>query len=71
MDPSHFGEEREILHVAGTDLEHVRVGCDQLHLSRVHHLRDDREPGRGPHFGQDLQAFFGQAVEAVGGSSSA
>ena len=48
-------EQREVLHVPGTDLQHVGVRADQVHAGRVDHLGDDRHPGLGPDLSQDLQ----------------
>ena len=36
-------EQREVLHVARADLEHVAVLLDQLDLADVHHLRHQLE----------------------------
>ncbi len=39
-------QQREVLHVAGADLQHVGVAGDQVHVGRVDHLGHDREAGR-------------------------
>ena len=49
-------QQREVLHVAGADLKHVRVARDQVHVAGVDHLGHDRQAGLRPHLGQDLQA---------------
>ena len=43
---TELGEQREVLHVARADLQHVGVLGDQVDLARVHHFRDDRQAGR-------------------------
>ena len=40
-----LGEEREVRHVAGADLDHVGRLDDGLDVARIHQLGDDRQPG--------------------------
>ena len=66
--PSHaseLGEQREVLHVARADLQHVGVLGDEIDLPRVHHLGDDRQAGLGAHLGEDLERVGAQALERV------
>ena len=58
-------QQREVRHVAGADLQHVRELGDQRHVGGVHHLGDDRQPGLLARLGQDLQAAPSQALEGV------
>jgi len=66
VQPPHLAEEREVLHVARADLEHVRVAGHELDLAGVHHFGDDGQPGLGPHVGQDPQALLTEPAERVG-----
>ena len=59
-------EEGVVLHVAGADLEDVRVARHQLHVARRHDLGDDLEAGLLPRAGQHLQPLLAEALEGVG-----
>ncbi len=63
---AHFGQQGEVLHVAGTDLEHVRVLSHQVHLPGVHHLGDSAKPRLAPGIGQDLEPVGANPLEGVG-----
>ena len=41
--PAQLPQQREVLHVAGADLEDVRVALDELDLADLHHLGDELE----------------------------
>ena len=58
-----FGEQVEILHVAGADLEHVGIAIDQLDAARVHHLGDDRHAVLVAGVAEDLQPFLAHVPE--------
>jgi hypothetical protein len=59
-------EQREVLHVAGADLQHVGVAGDHVDVVRAHHLGDNRKPDLVAHIGKDLQPTLAQALEGVG-----
>jgi hypothetical protein len=63
---SHRFEEREVLHVARADLQHVRITRHQHDVARIHHLRDDRQPGLLAGLLEDLESVFLEALERVG-----
>src|SRR3712207_6929665 len=50
--PIYPAEEREVRHVPGADLEHVRVLGHQLDLIRLQYLGHHRQPGRLPSSGK-------------------
>jgi thiamine biosynthesis protein ThiI len=58
-------QQREVLHVARADLEHVRVAGDQVHVAGVDHLGHHRQAGRLAHLGEDLQPGLAQPLERV------
>ena len=58
-------QQREVLHVAGADLEDVRVLGNDVDLARLHHLGDHRQPGPLACLGEVAQALDAQALEAV------
>ena len=60
-----LGQQREVLHVARADLDHVGDLEDRLDIARVHQLGDDRQAGLGLGLGEDPQARFTEALEAV------
>ena len=60
-----FGEQREVLHVARPDLQHVGVRRHEFHLPGVHHFRHDRHAGFGAHLGEDLQSGLAHALKRV------
>ena len=59
-------QEREVLHVAGADLEHVGVVGDHRQRLGVHHLGHDLEAGLLAGEGEELQPLLGQPLELVG-----
>ena len=63
--PADRLQQREVLHVARADLQHVRVAGDQVHVTRVDHLGHHRQAGRLAHLGEDLQPRLAQALERV------
>jgi fructoselysine-6-P-deglycase FrlB-like protein len=69
LHPPHLGQECEVLHVAGTDLENVRVLGDQLHLARVHHLGHHREPRLGSNLGEQTQRLEAEPLEGIRGGA--
>ena len=58
-------EQVVVLHVAGADLQHVGILADQLDLIDRHDLGDDGQTGLVAGFGEDLEAFFAEALEVV------
>ena len=63
---AHGLEQLVVLHVAGTDLEHVGVLGDHGDMLRSHDLGDNRQSGFGPRGGQHLQPQLLVALKAVG-----
>ncbi len=62
-------EEVVVLHVACADLEDVGVFGDEFDLIYGHDFGDDGHPGLFTGFGEDLEAFFAEALEFVGGGA--
>ncbi len=58
-------EEREVLHVAGADLEHVGPLSDQRDVSGVDHLGHHGQARLGAYVGEDPQALLAQSLEGV------
>ena len=59
-------QQREVLHVAGADLQHVGVLADQADVLGLDHLRDDRQAGLGSRLGEDLRPRFPRPWKAYG-----
>ena len=57
-------EQREVLHVAGADLDDVGVFVDEIEGFVVDGFGDDAEAEVVANFGHDLEAFFAEALEA-------
>ena len=55
-----------VLHVAGTDLQHVGVFGDDIDVLGGDDFRDDGQSRLGAGRGQKLQAFFLHSLETVG-----
>ena len=55
----------EVLHVAGADLEHIAVALHQRHLTRIHHLGDDRHSVLVAHVAEDAQTLLAESLKAV------
>ncbi len=64
-DFTHGRQQREVLHVAGADLEHVRVLGDEFDLPRVHDFGDHRQPGRGAHFREEFKRLEPEPAKRV------
>src|SRR2546429_4796954 len=47
-------------------LQNVGTVRDLRDLTRLHDLRDDRQPGTAPRLGQQHQATFAQSLECIG-----
>src|SRR3990172_3618561 len=62
---AHLLEETEVLHVPGTDLDHVGILHHKLCIPRVHQLGDDRQPGHLPHLGQVSQPLLTKALKRI------
>ena len=58
-------QQREVRHVAGPDLQDLRVLHDHLYVVGVHHLGDDLESQVPAHIVHDLQALLAEALEGV------
>ena len=56
LHAAQLGEQREVLHVARADLQHVGVLGDEVDVARVHHLGHDGQPRLGAHLGEQLAA---------------
>ena len=63
---AEFAQQVEVLHVARADLQDVRVLGEQRDLRLVHHFADHQQTVAVGRFAQQFQAFFAQALEAVG-----
>ena len=61
----HLGQQAEILHVAGADLQDVGMARHDFDIRRGEHIGHDRQPVLRACFGQQLQALEAQALEAV------
>ena len=64
-----FGEQREVLHVAGTDLQHVDDVGEGSDVRRFEHLADQRQAGLAFCLPQNVDAVTAQPLEAVRGGS--
>ena len=58
-------EEREVLHVASANLEHVGELGDHVNLRWLHHLRDDGETGALPRLREEAEAVKAEPLEGV------
>ena len=58
-------QQREVLHVARADLEHVGVLGDELDVGDVDDLGDDRQAGLRAHVGEDLEPALAEPLERV------
>jgi hypothetical protein len=65
LDGREPSQQREILHVARADLEHVGVLTDQVHVFGAHDLGYHREAGEFTSFAQNLQRFNSQSLELI------
>ena len=64
-----LAEERVVLGVAGADLQDVGVIDDELDLAGIQDLGNDGQAGGFAGLGQELEARFAHALEAVGGAA--
>ena len=62
-----LGEQRVVLHVARTDLDHVGDLQHELQVADVEQLGDDRKPGLALDLGQQPQAGRPEATERIRG----
>ncbi len=62
-------EEREILHIAGADLDDVGVFLNEVEGFVVDGLGDNAEAVGSADFRKDFEALFTEALEAIGGSA--
>jgi hypothetical protein len=60
-----LGEQVEVLHVPGADLDDVGDLGDELDVTRVEQLRDDRKAGLLAGLGQDLEPLLSESLECV------
>ncbi|CAA9288393.1 MAG: hypothetical protein AVDCRST_MAG41-4189, partial [uncultured Corynebacteriales bacterium] len=67
--PADRLQQREVLHVAGADLQHVGVLGDHVHVGGVDDLGDHREAGLRADLGQDPQPGHPQPLERVRGGA--
>ncbi len=61
-----LGEQYEILHVAGADLNHVGIAFDDFHAPGIHDFGDHRETVFIADFAQDFEALLAHALIGVG-----
>jgi hypothetical protein len=59
-------QQREVLHVAGADLQHVGVLRDDLDVLGVDDLGHDRQAGALARLGEDLRPFSPSPWKAYG-----
>ena len=62
-------QQREVLHVARADLDHVGILLHQVERLVVHGFGDDQQAEAVADLGQNLQAVFRQSLERVGRSA--
>ena len=58
-------EQREILHVAGANLDDVGILLDQVERFVIHRFGDDEQAEALANFGHDLQPFFAQSLKRI------
>ena len=58
-------EQREILHVAGADLDDIGVLVDQVERFVIHRFGDDQQAEAVADFGHDLQPLFAEPLERI------
>ena len=61
----NFAQERKVLHVARTDLQHVRVLRNPLDIPRIHHFRDDAQAIAIARLAKHLEGVFAEALKRV------
>ena len=61
----HGVEQREVLHVARADLQHIGELGDHVDLRRLHHLGDDWQPGALTRLGKKAQTLKAEPLERV------
>src|SRR6266446_1874500 len=62
-------QQREVLHVAGADLNHVGVLLDQIEGLVVHGFGDDQQAKAVAEVGHNLQTFFAESLKGIGRST--
>src|SRR6266404_6023325 len=62
-------EQREVLHVAGADLDDIGVLVDEVERLVIDGFSDDEQSEAVADFGHDLQTFFAQALKGIRGSA--
>jgi hypothetical protein len=60
-----LGEEREVRHVAGADLDHVGDVEHRLDVARIHQLGHERQPGQLARLLEVLERHVAEALERV------
>src|SRR5579872_3548790 len=58
-------QQREILHVAGADLDDVGIFFDQIERLVIDRFGDDPHPELLAHFGHDTKGFLAESLERV------
>src|SRR5207248_6606710 len=66
---THFGEQWEVLHVAGADLQHVDDIGERPDVGRFQHLADQRQAGLPFCLPQNVDAVTAESLEAVRGGA--
>ena len=61
-----LAQQAEILHVAGADLDDIRIGLHHIKRLIIHDLGDHRHSGGFPHLRQNLQPLFPEPLEGIG-----
>ncbi len=60
-----FGQQDKVLHVAGTDLNHVGILGNQFDIARIGDFGNHRHLGRASSGLQNLQALFAQSLKCI------
>jgi hypothetical protein len=58
-------QQRKVLHVAGTQLNHVGITLDQIDAGLIKCLSDNLQTISIANIGQDFQAFFAQTLKCI------
>ncbi len=62
-------KQREVLHAARADLNHVCITLDQIHAGFVHSLSNDFQSKGIANFRQYFQSFLAKALKRIGRGS--
>jgi hypothetical protein len=59
-------QQREVLHVARSDLDRIRIALDQIEALEVHGLGDHRQAGLLPSRRQHAKPFLSEPLKGIG-----